>query len=247
MIVGSVLLVVVAGVLLGVGLVRLDAALLYSSIGVSALAALTLAVGVRRAATLRAGHGTIAIRPVVPAPRPAPPAVDPAVSRPVGRAKVVTVPDGQHHGDRVDGDRVDGDRVDGDHGDGGHGDGGHIDSGYIDSGHGDGNRADAVPVDGGTRVVASARVAVDPAAVEGAPEVVDERELARARRLDATVLVDHRPWFHRTECPFVLGPAKPMPVARAVQLGVTSCGRCRPVTSLLADIDPDTAAGGSGD
>jgi hypothetical protein len=214
MIVGSVLLVVVAGVLLGVGLVRLDAALLYSSIGVSALAALTLAVGVRRAATVRAGHGTIAVRPVVPAPRPAPPAVEGSFPRSVGRAKVVTVLDGQHRDDD------------------------HVDGGRTDRSH----------VDGGTRVTASARVGVEPTAVEGAPEVVDEPQLARARRLDATVLVDQRRWFHRADCPFVLGPvAEPMSVARAVELGATPCGQCRPMTSLLADIDPDTAAGGPGD
>ena len=38
MIVGSVLLVIAAGVLLGFGLVRLSESLLYSAIGVSALA-----------------------------------------------------------------------------------------------------------------------------------------------------------------------------------------------------------------
>jgi hypothetical protein len=87
MIVGSVLLVLVAGVLLGLGLVRLDEPLLYSSIGVSALAALTLVIGVRRLAAVRAGRGTIAVRPVArgrAAPRP----MGRATPRPVGRAAV---------------------------------------------------------------------------------------------------------------------------------------------------------------
>lgn len=200
MIVGSVVLVVVAGVLLGVGLVRLDAALLYSSIGVSALAALTLAIGVRRAAAVRAGHGTIAVRPVVPAPRAAtaPPATDPTPPRPVGRARV-PAPERGHR-------------------------------------------------DGDDRASTSVPVGSDPAteAEEPGPEVVGERDLARARGLDATVVVDERRWFHRADCGFGLGPAaEPMPAARAIELGLTPCGRCRPVTTLLADLD--TAAGGPGD
>jgi hypothetical protein len=87
MIVGSVLLVLVAGVLLGLGLVWLDEPLLYSSIGVSALAALTLVVGVRRLAAVRAGRGTIAVRPVARGATPPRP-VGRATPRPVGRAAV---------------------------------------------------------------------------------------------------------------------------------------------------------------
>jgi hypothetical protein len=99
-IVGSVLLVVAAGVLLGFGLVLLDPPLLYSSIGVSALAALALVLGVRRMAAVRAGRGVIAVRPggagslAVAAPRPA----GRAVPRPIGRATV----DPLLHGGAVD-------------------------------------------------------------------------------------------------------------------------------------------------
>jgi hypothetical protein len=81
-IVVSVLLVLVAGVLLGLGLVRFDAALLYSSIGVSALAALALVVGVRRLAAFRAGQGLITVRPAGASLRPS----SRATTRPVGRA-----------------------------------------------------------------------------------------------------------------------------------------------------------------
>jgi len=101
-IVVSVLLVLLAGALLGVGLVRLDAPLLYSSIGVSALAALALVVGVRRLAAVRAGQGLITVRPAGatrrlasllarPAPvtgRVTPRPVGRATPRPVGRAVV---------------------------------------------------------------------------------------------------------------------------------------------------------------
>src|SRR5688572_17182695 len=62
MIVGSVLLVLAAGVLLGIGLVRSDDTILYWSIGVSALAAAALAMGVRRLLAVRAGRGEIVVR-----------------------------------------------------------------------------------------------------------------------------------------------------------------------------------------
>lgn len=90
MIVGSVLLVLVAGVLLGLGLVRLAEPLLYSSIGVSALAAVTLVVGVRRLTAARAGRAAITVAPVVTAFRATPRPVGEARPRPVGRAAVTT-------------------------------------------------------------------------------------------------------------------------------------------------------------
>jgi hypothetical protein len=104
-IVVSVLLVLAAGVLLGLGLVYLDEPLLYSSIGVSGLAALALVIGVRRLAAVRAGQGLITVRPAgatlrlgsttvrpeQPAPatgRVTPRPVGRATPRPVGRARV---------------------------------------------------------------------------------------------------------------------------------------------------------------
>lgn len=98
MIIGSVVLVLAAGVLLGLGLVYLDEPLLYSSIGVSALAALALVVGVRRLAAVRAGAGLITVRPGgatmsvrmpgVVAGRAAPRPIGRAAPRPIGRAAI---------------------------------------------------------------------------------------------------------------------------------------------------------------
>lgn len=96
MIIGSVVLVLAAGVLLGLGLVHLDEPLLYSSIGVSALAALALVVGVRRLAAVRAGAGLITVRPggatmsvrSVVAGRAAPRPIGRAAPRPMGRASI---------------------------------------------------------------------------------------------------------------------------------------------------------------
>lgn len=85
MIVGSVLLVVVAGVLLAFGLLSLDEPLLYSSIGVSALAAFVLVLGVRRLAAVRAGQGAVAVRIVGSA-------VGRARPRLIGRATVTPRP-----------------------------------------------------------------------------------------------------------------------------------------------------------
>ncbi len=96
MIIGSVVLVLAAGVLLGLGLVYLDEPLLYSSIGVSALAALALVVGVRRLAAVRAGAGLITVRPggatmsvrMPVAGRAAPRPIGRAAPRPMGRAAI---------------------------------------------------------------------------------------------------------------------------------------------------------------
>jgi hypothetical protein len=113
MIVGSVLLVIAAAVLLGLGLVFLDEPLLYASIGVSGLAAAALVLGVRRLTALRAGRGAITVRlgttpapredsvrspdPAVPTSYPlGPAALRRATPRPVGRAAVAppaTAPD----------------------------------------------------------------------------------------------------------------------------------------------------------
>ncbi len=96
MIVGSVLLVALAMVLLAFGLVYLDEPLLYSSIGVSALAALTLVAGVRRLAAIRAERGVLAFRSgpgawtvqlgAAPTGLQAPSLAGIGTTRPVGRA-----------------------------------------------------------------------------------------------------------------------------------------------------------------
>ena len=81
---------------------------------------------------------------------------------------------------------------------------------------------------------------------EPSPEVVGAWDLARAGQLDAPVLVDQRAWFHRVGCADLRGQvAERVPIARAIDLGLVPCGRCRPVTTVLTDLD--TAAGGPGD
>ena len=79
MIVGSVLLVTVAGVLLVLGLVTVSDTLLYSSIVASVLAALALIVGVRQLPAGQLPEVDFDVRPGGPGPGSRPP-------RPVGRA-----------------------------------------------------------------------------------------------------------------------------------------------------------------
>ncbi len=214
MIVASVLLVVVAGVLLGIGLVRLDQTLLYWSIGVSALAAFALALGVRRLVALRAGRGDVVIRlgggvagaappikaTVIAAGGPAgstgagqaaPRPIGRATPRPVGRA---TPPPHARADDVVDGLIVE--------------------------------DPDLYPALG-----------ADLTAVIEEPdeETVTASDIERIARLTNEVLVvDGRPRYHLDGCLHLFGLApEPLPAVEAVELGFTPCGQCRPAAALL--------------
>jgi hypothetical protein len=109
-------------------------------------------------------------------------------------------------GERVSGDA--GERVRGDAGERVSGDAGEQVSGYADE--------------------------EDPAD-EPAPQAVRPADAVRVARMDAEVLVvDGRPRYHRTDCPFLTGrPTEPLPVAEAVELGFSPCGECRPVDHLV--------------
>ncbi|WNM37625.1 hypothetical protein RMN56_20970 [Micromonospora halotolerans] len=77
---------------------------------------------------------------------------------------------------------------------------------------------------------------------EGDPptEFLTDGEVARLVRLDGEVrVVDGHPRFHLPGCPQLVGRAdEPLPVAEAVGLGFTPCGRCAPATTLLAEARP---------
>ncbi|MET8907026.1 hypothetical protein [Micromonospora sp. NPDC004551] len=77
---------------------------------------------------------------------------------------------------------------------------------------------------------------------EGEPpaEFLTDGEVARLVRLDGEVrVVDGHPRFHLPSCPQLVGRAdEPLPVAEAVGLGFTPCGRCAPATTLLAETRP---------
>ncbi|PZG01291.1 hypothetical protein [Micromonospora deserti] len=72
---------------------------------------------------------------------------------------------------------------------------------------------------------------------EPAAQEVTPAQAARVARLGAEVrVVDGRPRYHLADCAHLVGRAhEPLPVAEAVELGFTPCGRCAPDTALLAD------------
>lgn len=72
-----------------------------------------------------------------------------------------------------------------------------------------------------------------PAGPDGEPpeEAVEVAAVSTVAELqDEVVVVDERPRFHVTVCPFLPGrPLIPLPVAEAVELGFSPCGWCTPV------------------
>ncbi|WP_327029121.1 hypothetical protein OG989_29505 [Micromonospora sp. NBC_01740] len=95
------------------------------------------------------------------------------------------------------------------------------------------------PVTDGT-VPAAATSGAGPAAPyddEPPAQDVTPGEAARVARLAAEVrVVDGRPRYHLVDCAYLVGREhEPLPVAEAVDLGFTPCGRCAPDTALLAD------------
>jgi hypothetical protein len=78
--------------------------------------------------------------------------------------------------------------------------------------------------------------APDDPADEPAPQRVSPADAAQLARTTIEVLVvDGRPRYHLAGCPHLTGrQTEPIPVAEAIDLGFTPCGRCRPVDRLVA-------------
>ena len=76
----------------------------------------------------------------------------------------------------------------------------------------------------------------DDPADEPRPQAVRPNDAVRVAQLtDDVVVVDGRPRYHMSDCPFLADRAvEPLPVAEAVELGFTPCGTCRPVDRLVA-------------
>lgn len=76
------------------------------------------------------------------------------------------------------------------------------------------------------------------AATDDEPEaqIVTPSDAVRVAQLDAeVVVVDGRPRYHLTDCPFLAGREfEPIGVNEAVELGFSPCGICRPVDRLVA-------------
>jgi hypothetical protein len=72
---------------------------------------------------------------------------------------------------------------------------------------------------------------------EPAAQIVAPADAARVARMSAQVLViDGRPRYHQAGCVHLLGrESEPLPVSEAVELGFTPCSLCEPDSALLAD------------
>jgi hypothetical protein len=71
---------------------------------------------------------------------------------------------------------------------------------------------------------------------EPAAQLVTPADADRVARMSAEVLViDGRPRYHQAGCVHLLGrESEPLPVSEAVELGFTPCGLCEPDSALLA-------------
>jgi hypothetical protein len=72
---------------------------------------------------------------------------------------------------------------------------------------------------------------------EPAAQIVAPADAARVARMSAQVLViDGRPRYHQAGCVHLLGrESEPLPVSEAAELGFTPCSLCEPDSALLAD------------
>jgi hypothetical protein len=218
MIVGSLLLILGAVVLLVLGLARGSSPMLISSIVASLLAAVALVVGARQAAA-RSGKA---------APAPDEDAGDrPAAAR-GGRAAPVPADDAGDHPHAGDDPPAEPARADA---------GTPAATPYQRSGPpdeaGPGRPADAAPDE-----------RPDGLADPDPEDPADEPRAQWVRPADAAQLavttievlvVDGRPRYHLTGCPFLAGrESEAVPVAEAIDLGFTPCGTCRPADRLVA-------------
>jgi hypothetical protein len=227
-IVGSLLLILVAVAMLGLGLVRGSNAFLVGSIAASLLAAVALIVGARRTAAARAAPGDnpfdglggeptgVPAEPVAPVrdhgrrrsatgtgyvQEQAAPAAEPGTVLVEDAPEDPATAASAHpaNGQSVELD-VDVD-IDGD----------------LDAHDDDEDPPDEPPA-----------------------QLVSPADAARVARMSADVLVvDGRPRYHLAECVHLLGrESEPVPVSEVVELGFTPCSLCEPDSALLAEARP---------
>lgn len=235
MIAASLLLILVAVVLLGIGLARGDNASLIGSIAASLLAAITLVVGARKIA----GDGL-----------DEPDELDDGFGGEPEDAgdRSLAEPDGLGGGVRAEADDTERDDLERD-------DAERDDHGDPVSGRPVGPTAQAMTPAATAPEIPAQAGAPTGAAQAGAPvgqpdpdeededppdepppQDVSPADAARVARLSEEVLVvDERPRYHLADCDHLRGrPSEPLPVSEAVELGFTPCGRCAPVSALLA-------------
>jgi hypothetical protein len=218
---GSLLLILVAVAMLGLGLVRGSNAFLVGSIAASLLAAVALVVGARRAA---AGRSTVA--------RDAYDGIaddDPTVIRSSRRPERPPHRDGGRR--RTEGTVYGRD-------------GGAEPAVAVldDEDETDLEERVTIPSQTDARHPDAELELDDDADDEDPPDepaaqIVAPADSARVARMTAQVLViDGRPRYHQAGCVHLLGrDSEPLPVSEAAELGFTPCSLCEPDSALLAD------------
>jgi hypothetical protein len=210
--VGSLLLILVAVAMLGLGLVRGSNGFLVGSIAASLLAAVALIAGARRSATARAadndafdGLGDEPIgrsaRPVAPTRRRA--ASRPEQAGPAAEPGTVLVEDAPAEPATDPAQQP----------------------------------ANGQSVEFDLDVDLDAPDDEEDPPDEPAAQLVSPADAAAVSRLSTDVLVvDARPRYHLAGCVHLLGrESERLPVSEAVELGFTPCGLCEPDTALLAE------------
>jgi hypothetical protein len=218
-IVGSLLLILVAVVSLGLGLARGSNALLIGSIVASLLAAIALIVGARKAA---AGRTAVADDGYDEVESSADAGLDETrviLDEPIDlvREAARRRDGGTTYGSRVDDDREPGD-------------------------------VEPEPGERGPLIPTQARLDQDDDELdedfldedppdEPPAQLVQPADAARVARMSTEVLViDGRPRYHLAGCVHLLGrDGEPLPVSEAVELGFTPCSLCEPDSALVAE------------
>ncbi|GIH19066.1 hypothetical protein [Rugosimonospora africana] len=237
MIVGSLLLILVAVGLLGLGLVSGSNAFLIGSIAASLLAAILLIVGARRAAASRAAANGRSSRGLDPSglvdtmagqaeardPRGGSDARE--ALRQAARGNRMGAAPGERDG--ALGDPMAGDTI--------------IDEAPTQvfippqSRMGMSPERDLDDPDG--EEFGGAEFGDEDPPDEPAAQVVSPQDAARVAQMSTEVLViDGRPRYHHPACVHLLGREnEPLPVSEAVDLGFTPCGLCEPDAAMLAE------------
>jgi hypothetical protein len=219
---GSLLLILVAVAMLGLGLVAGSNAFLVGSIAASLLAAVALVVGARRAAAARTTLGAEAYDGLGDD-------ASPAVARPSrpGRKSSRRRVDGTVYGHpaRAEAGVAVEDQPEPDD---------EEPAGVPDQNGGEGPEPADVdrPADIELEFGEDEEPPDEPAA-----QIVPPDDADRVARMSAPVLViDSRPRYHLAGCVHLLGrESESLPVSEAVELGFTPCGLCEPDSALLAD------------
>lgn len=255
MIVGSLLLILAAVALLGLGLAQSSSAFLVGSIAASLLAAVALVVGARRAVAARttvsnAAYDSLGVkgpRPSRGETRTAP--ADPAMES--GRRRAAEDSGyGQDAAARPAGQEAAARPAGQDTGAGPAGQDTAARPATAKSSVGtlpedDELDQDVVPDQSVSdeRGRVSVEFDIDQAADDDDPtdepaaQIVAPADAAQVARMSATVLViDGRPRYHLAGCVHLLGrESESLPISEAVELGFTPCSLCEPDSTLLAD------------